>query len=654
MKRLGMFFFYLSLLVSSAVDCKSLSLKDIHPIAMQMLTFHVEYNELSPLLVRRSFKLYIQQFDPMHTYLLQSEVNDYVNMSDRRAQEIVQRLLNRDYTDFERLNTIMQGSVQRARDIRAKALKTVESKRFQVNEIAVKPTTSYPKSVTELTEANQRLIEMWVLAESKGPHYDYYTDEERLKAFQIWERRQQKHENPYLFCDSSGQSLSLEEEDHYFSEHYLKAFAMSLDPHTMFFSREEVNHMRLSLHKQFKGIGVIIRESGKGPYIADVVKGGPADRSKRIYSGDLLIAIDGDRLEALEFDQILKKLEGKDFTKVVLTLKKPSDPAEYEVVLRREQITMDDERLKYTVEPYGDGVIGVISFDAFYDNGRGISADKDLRRAFSELKKQGNLKGVVLDIRNNGGGFLSQAVKVAGVFIPRGVIAIAKYSNGEIQYSRDIDGSQFYDGPVVVLTSKGSASAAEVIAQALQDYHAAVIVGDEASYGKGSMQFQNITDPKAPHYFKITVGRYYTISGRTPQLEGVKSDVVVQSEYAPYQIGEKYLEYAIPQDHLGFSFTDPKNPLREISSGVDENYLYSSFFPRNRMKWKAMIPQLKENSQKRLANDADYQAFLQKIQALREDKSKGHQMLQGLSDLQMQEAVKIIKDMIAIDELTSK
>ena len=641
------FLFGSGLALFTSLFSKSLSISDIHPIQMQMLAYHVENNSLKPELIQRSFKLYIEQFDPHHTYLLKVEVKEFLEMSDRQATAVMERVRNRDYSDYERLNKVIQASVRRARDIRSKAIDTYISRGQTVSPTAM--SHGYAHNMTELTKTIQAQVALWMAIEAKGPHYAYYTEDERVKALNIWERRQQRLENPYLYLTMNGVPMTSDEVDHHFSEHYLKAFAPSLDSHTNFFSREEVTGMRMQLHKQFQGIGVIIRESGKGPYIADMVNGGPAHRSEQITPGDLIVAIDGDRLEGLEFDKVTEKLDGRTFSKIVLTLKKPNEANEYDVVLRREKITMDDQRLKYEAQPFGNGIIGIISFDSFYDNGRGVSAEKDLRHAIAELKKKGDLKGIVLDIRGNPGGFLTQAVKIAGLFVPRGVIAIAKYSNGEIEYSRDLDGRQHFEGPLVVLTSKGSASASEVIAQALQDYNAAVIVGDRVTYGKGTMQYQNITDPRAPHFFKITVGRYYTISGRTPQLEGVKSDIIVQSEYAPYNIGEKYLDNPVSRDHLGFSFTDPNSPLK-VDGSRGKKELYSSFFPKQRLKYKAMIPQLRENSERRLSQNADYQAFLQKIEALRSNSGQSHDILYGLDDLQLKESILIVKDMVIINE----
>ena len=137
----------------------------------------------------------------------------------------------------------------------------------------------------------------------------------------------------------------------------------------------------------------------------------------------------------------------------------------FRVKLRRAKIVMEDERLSYTYEPVADGIIGKIDLPAFYDNGGSVSVERDLREALRDLRSQGKIKGLVLDMRQNSGGFLNQAVKVAGIFLTGGVVVISRYSDGEMSYSRDIDGRQYYSGPLVILTSKASASAAEIVAQ---------------------------------------------------------------------------------------------------------------------------------------------------------------------------------------------
>ncbi len=197
------------------------------------------------------------------------------------------------------------------------------------------------------------------------------------------------------------------------------------------------------------------------------------------------------------------------------------------VDLKREKIIMENERLVFSAEPFADGYIGKLTLPSFYESSDSNSCEADIRKAITELKKKGKVLGLVLDLRNNLGGFLSQAVKVSGLFMTSGVVVISKYAEGQVQYLRNLDPRIHYAGPLVILTSKLSASAAEIVAQALQDYGVGLVVGDERTYGKGTIQYQTVTDTSAASFFKVTVGRYYTVSGRSTQIEGVKADIVV-------------------------------------------------------------------------------------------------------------------------------
>src|SRR3984957_11805724 len=145
------------------------------------------------------------------------------------------------------------------------------------------------------------------------------------------------------------------------------------------------------------------------------------------------------------------------------------------VELVRAKMTLDDKRVDVSTEPFGDGIIGKITLYSFYEGEDGISSEKDIRKAIEDLRAQGPLYGLVLDMRENSGGFLSQAVRVSGLFISGGVVVISKYSDGSMKFYRAVDGRRFYDGPLVVLVSKGSASATEIVAQTLQDYGVGVV-----------------------------------------------------------------------------------------------------------------------------------------------------------------------------------
>jgi carboxyl-terminal processing protease len=243
-------------------------------------------------------------------------------------------------------------------------------------------------------------------------------------------------------------------------------------------------------------------------------------------------------------------------------------------------------------------------------------------------------------MRENSGGFLTQAVKVSGLFMSSGVVVISKYAHGMTQYLRELDGRSYYSGPLVLLTSRGSASATEIVAQALQDYGLAMIVGDDRTYGKGTIQYQTVTDPRATNFFKVTIGRYYTVSGRTTQIEGVKADIVAPTIYSALPIGERYLEFPLRSDRIPSAYTDP---LVDVEPRNRE-WFQKNYIPTLQKKlsvWTQMLPQLKANSADRIAHSQEYTLFLK---TLSENKSSLLELKQQ-GDLQMAEAVHIVKDM---------
>ncbi|MBM3201899.1 MAG: PDZ domain-containing protein, partial [Chlamydiae bacterium] len=390
-----------------------------------------------------------------------------------------------------------------------------------------------------------------------------------------------------------------------------------------------------ALKRQFCGIGVVIAENANGYYISEISPYGPAAASGLIKVSDQILAIDGKNLETLSLRAVMKLLQGEEGS--ILSLKVQTKQDEIKNVhLVRKKIVMEEGRIKSEAIPFGKGVIGYFQIDSFYDNREGVTVEKDLREAISELSKETPLVGIILDMRNNLGGFLDQAIKVCGVFIEKGVVVIAKYAGGEIQYSRDYDPYNLFFGPIVVLTSKTSASAAEIVAQTLQDYGAAVVVGDERTYGKGSMQMQTITDESAKYFYKVTVGKYYTISGRSTQIEGVKPHIHVATQYAPYHIGEKFLQFPLQADSLNYQ-ENPKGKLRQF---------FTIYQQKKNSIWTKMVPVLAKNSEKRLLQNSDYQDFITLIKQC----PQRYSPLLRHKDLAKKEAIAIIQDMALIQK----
>ncbi len=635
---------------------QTLRLHDIPKVLERFFSFHIENKELSPVLIRRAFKIYIEQFDPDKSYLLSQEVLPYLQISDQKANEIISRLKAGDYSDFLTLNALFQKSVHRSVAIRSLLAQDLLQRDISEQMAIGSSNSKYASSESELAERQQvRMVRFFFYHQNRSPIDSL---ERKAKVFSLFERKVRRSEANVLFLTASGDPLPKEKVEHYLSTKILKSFAKSLDTHTSFFSPEEAYEMRMSLEKQFEGVGVVLSEGIDGVMIAELIKGSPAEKSGKIKINDLLVEIDGKQVNQISFEDVLDLLKKRDRGEVILGFKRIDLQAKnesfYRVSLRKQPIEMADERIQTSVEKFGDGVIGKIALHSFYENSDGVSSEKDMREAIKSFREQGELHGLILDLRENSGGFLSQAVKVAGLFISNGVVVISKYGKGEMHYLRNIVGRQYFSGPVVILTSKMSASAAEIVAQALQDYGVAVIVGDERTFGKGSIQYQTVTDEKADLFFKVTVGRYYTPSGKSTQIDGVIADIEVPTQYAPYNIGERFLEYPLPRDAVDPAYNDPLTDLDERTQKVFQQR-YLPFLQRVVPFWKKALPQLKKNSALRLAGNPDFQSFLRRAERIKARQAGqpvntiDEPIRIGLEDLQMLEAVNIVKDMIQIE-----
>jgi carboxyl-terminal processing protease len=641
-------------IVPAASVNHALKFDDIPKVMERFFTFHIENKELSTTLIRRSMKLYVEQFDSEKAYLLDEEVKPYLNMSDKRAKEVLARLQKNDFSDFLALNALMQESVVRAQAIRVFLIRQLVNNSLDLDVPSVGSPGSYSRSDEELIERQRNRMVRFYAYHKARTNLD--SVERKTKVYELFEKKVQRLENNYLFLTVDNVPMSREKIENLLTLRILKSFAKSLDTHTSFFSPEEAFEMRMTLEKQFEGVGVVLSESIDGVLISDLIKGSPAEQSGKIQVNDLLVEVDGVPTAGAPFEQVLEMLKKKDKNEIILGFRREEakNQSVFRVPLLKRAITMNEERIQLSYDQVEGGIIGKITLHSFYENGERISSEKDIKEAITLFREKGNLVGLVLDLRENSGGFLSQAVKVAGLFVTNGVIVISKYGKGEVHYLRNIVSKAFYNGPLVVLTSKMSASASEIVAQALQDYGVALVVGDERTFGKGSIQYQTVTDEKADMFFKVTVGRYYTPSGKSTQIDGVIADMVVPSQYAPYKIGEKYLEYPLPQDKVEAAFVDPLTDLDEKTQRLFQ-MRYIPFTQRVVSYWKKMLPELKRNSAARMANDPSFQAFQQKRDAVAvragslPPNTVDEQISVGKEDIQMKEAVNIVKDMINLE-----
>lgn len=651
MKLLRHFCFFLLFFQNSISFAQDhLKISDIQTVMQQIFNQHVSQKVMTRVDIKNSLKAYIDKFDPKRMYLLENEVHGYLNLTDAQADAILNDYQQGRYGAFEELNRLIQRSIVRSRSIRkgieqdsASLFKTAPQNAADPD---IKP--RFPKSQEALLQRIEDDIIDFINLE-KGHFGNSDVMRNQAKIIEFFEKKLREEESEYLYQDENGSPLSKEKQENLFAMHLLKAFTSTLDAHTTFYNESEASDLKMRLEKEFEGIGIGLKRQSDGSIRIDsMLKGGPAAKSGQIKVGDTLLQINGHKITGESFEEVMGLLQNKTETNLVLTLEHQANHEIISVPLKKEEITLQGDRVDLAYKKISGGIIGIITLHSFYQGANGVTSEEDVRKAIDKLNQMGHLQGLILDLRENSGGFLGQAVKVAGLFITNGVIVISKYFNGDEHYYRDLDGKSYYKGPFVILTSRATASAAEIVAQALQDYGVALIVGDETTYGKGTIQNQTVTgEDKGALLFKVTVGKYYTVSGKTPQIDGVKADIVVPGILNFQHVGEKYLDYTVKNDTIQNEYVDD---LADVQPNLRTWFLrnYMPTLQRRENTWQNILPTVRANSASRLASNKDYQSFLQQAYQghitnfFRKDKSGTPQPI----DFQLDEALSIVQDMI--------
>jgi carboxyl-terminal processing protease len=595
---------------------------EIKPVIDEILAIHVDEHYFNEKIARRSFKNYLDRFDPCYDYLLASEVKEFFLINHPFWAEAVSLYQVSNFSPYQFLQTKILTAIQRAQKFRKKIKEVLLSESDFAQPMGFP--VFYAENEVELYERVKAKMQEELFSYAKEIGVSELSHDQKVKVIDFNEKKMREHEDFYL--SSKNNSFLI-----------LKAISKSFDAHTEFYSEEESFELRKLLRKEFCGVGIHLKESVEGPFISDIVPCSPAEAVGLVKIGDFIKEIDGNKTDNISYQEILRKLVGKPHSTVSLVLEDAKGDKRA-VKIKREKLFLQDERLKIDYEPFGDGIIATIELGSFYDNGSDVNAAEDLRQALLELQAVAPLNGLILDMRENRGGFFQRAVEVAGLFLQKGTVLFAKYAHDEVRFAKSNYINSVYSGPLVVLLSKVSASAAEIVAEVLQEEGAAIVVGDVRSYGKGSLQYQTITDPEAKYSYKVSVGRYFTSSGKSPQIEGVLSDIVVPTSYAPLQLGEKYLPYSLKAGNPECK----KTLLKEIEA------IFSPFGSRyNKMIWKKMVPALSKNSALRKENDQNLRLFCKNLEnsdIAFENKRDGC----GAEDLQKKEAINIVKDMILL------
>ncbi len=352
-------------------------------------------------------------------------------------------------------------------------------------------------------------------------------------------------------------------------ELYLNALSEMYDPHSTFLSEYALEEFDIAIRNSLVGIGATLQEKDGYCSVVELLPGGPAKESKQIHAGDKILAVGqgetGEMVDVIgmKLRKTVRMIRGKEGSKVRLLIEPASNPsARNTVVLERKEIKLTTKLAKavvYTV-PMGDKTvpIGVIDLPAFYgegpgdDGAKGFSTSKNVAELLQKLKDC-NVKGIILDLRRNGGGFLNEAISLAGLFMKGPVVQVRSGMGDANVLSTDGAEKIAWTGPLMVLVDRLSASASEIVAGALQDHKRAIIVGDAHTHGKGTVQTVcplSRIDPQQKSAAKFTIQKWYAPSGNSIQLKGVEPDIVLPSLFDNMEFGEKYQDYALKWDSI--------------------------------------------------------------------------------------------------------
>ena len=643
--KLASCLFFVLLLSYGEARAPQLTAHDARIKVEEILKAHATHHKLKPELIRRALGNYIEELDPGKTYFIKDDIKIWLEPSEELIVKTIKDFKNEAFTTFEEIHEVMICAIARRNALEGK----IDSNNLPKN---VQP--------AEFKEID------WVLSED-----ELFNRLIRIRSLQIETAEKLEQETKQQFLQRLGKRRYAREEElitHSPTErrqvvlsYALKSISSALDSQTAYFTPSEASQFMIQVQQRLYGIVAQLRDDLNGITVLRLLDDGPASLGKKLKVGDRIIAVNGETIVGMDLIDAVELIRGPQGTRVELTVIRAKSPdsqnSEEKITIEivRGEVVLKETRYETSYEPFGDGAIGYLHLFSFYQDSKSSSAS-DLQHAIEQLKREHSLKGIVLDLRNNGGGLLPQAVAVTGLFIKKGVVVSVKDNTKEIQRLRNIESHAVWEGPLIILANRASASAAEIVAQTLQDYGRALVIGDAETYGKGTFQTFTLeasnfgkVNPKGE--YKVTRGRYYTVSGKSPQLVGVKPDIVVPGILSQMEIGERFAKFPLPNDEIPASFEDDLSDIPPIHR-AQINRLYKFDLQTVLTTYKPYLETLQKNSAKRIDFNQNYQNFLRELEK-KEFMSQSIEIF-GQGDLQLNETTNIMKDLILLTSEESR
>ncbi|MBR9756749.1 MAG: tail-specific protease [Algicola sp.] len=556
---------------SCSFTSKKFENPDKDKLLVQVITFvlergHFDPKDLNDDFSEGVFEAYLEQLDPLKRYFIKSDIKEF----EAYKYEIDDQLRSNDISFF---NLTYDRLIQRIDEAKI-IYKEVLAQPFNYT---LDETYSSDYENQDYVKSKRLLKDRWrkQLKFSNLANYDALM-QERNNAETAAEDEANAAPKTIEALEKEAREETLKTIDNYYTDYvddllrkdwfamYVNAIVEAFDPHTFYFAPEDKDRFDQQMSGKLEGIGARLQKRMDNTKIVELISGGPAWRGQELEVGDIIVKVrqefeeEAVNIVGMRLDDAIKLIKGPKGTKVILTVKKV-DGTHEEIAIVRDVVELEETYAKSSIVKKNNQTFGVINLPKFYvdfEDYKNRNAASDVKKEIERLKEQG-VEGLVLDLRNNGGGSLQTVVDIAGLFIKDGPIVQVRSTGEPKEILKDKDRSIVWDGPLVIMVNELSASASEILAAAMQDYKRGIIIGSKQTYGKGTVQ--NVLDLNRMvrnnrdgdlGALKITTQKFYRVNGSSTQLEGVKSDVVVPDRYSYINVGEKDLENPLPYDKI--------------------------------------------------------------------------------------------------------
>lgn len=537
-------------------------------LSQQLPSQHFSHQALNDALSQKAYDLYLRQLDPRKRFLLQEDAQLLKAFSDHIDDELSRGSVVLPDAGMEVLNDrirMVDGFVD---SLLNKGFDVAAGERLEIE----------PKKL-EFAVNREALRERWRLGlkmQVIEAYFDILTDKNKKQppaaALDPTQHPQEWQDAIKKVRESThrslGRLLQQSRQDHY--DRYFDAITRAYDPHSDYMAPTSKEDFDIQMSGSLEGIGALLREDEGLIKVVRIIPGSAAEKQGQLQAEDTILAVgekDGEPVDISEMRirEAVGFIRGAKGTEVRLYVQKP-DGRKQTVPIIRDVVRIEETYVKSTVFQQGKANYGYLRIPSFYRDFAAQSNGKEGRNVtddtLAELKKlkQQRIKGLIIDLRNNGGGALTDAVQISGLFLPGGPVVQVKDSHDSIRILEDEDAGVDYNGPLIVLVNQFSASASEILAAALQDYGRAFVIGGAHTHGKGTVQAMMDLNRNLPLFqlqrsddlgaLKLTIQKFYRVTGGSTQYKGVEPDLVVPSMFDYLETGEKYMDYSLPWDQV--------------------------------------------------------------------------------------------------------